>query len=194
MTRQFIHNSLVKPEIHFDLGMFEGFNFRHPSALDRCLTAAEVVAWDHDRQGEAEFWPDGRHVGVALVFFDRSTVTASALLALDRLLASMGGDAFENFARIYHAVWLRGANLGELTAAGLDDHWVQVFMGDCFHELRKDAAYELFELLHPEAYRLWDAHPCEGLHFDTDYFLDSPQFWVEEVEIGETKWLLVVTP
>ena len=44
-------------ELHFDLGTFEGFSFRHDQAIDRNLTAAEVVGWDHDAAGEAEFWP-----------------------------------------------------------------------------------------------------------------------------------------
>ena len=73
-------------ELHFDLGTFEGFSFRHDQAIDRNLTAAEVVGWDHDAAGEAEFWPSGDNPEVALVFSGRSAVNASELLALDALL------------------------------------------------------------------------------------------------------------
>jgi hypothetical protein len=38
----------------FDLGTFEGFNFRSQSVIERVLTAGEVVEWNHDRDGEAE--------------------------------------------------------------------------------------------------------------------------------------------
>lgn len=193
MKRQSIHNALVKPEIHFDLGMFEGFNFRHQSAMDRCLTATEIVAWDHNRQGEAEFWPDGHHAGVTLVFKDQGAVTASELLRLDRLLECMGTDALVNFVSIYYAVRVRGADLCELTTADLDDNSIYVFTGDCFYDLRKDAAHDLFELFYPEAYKLWDAHPCDGLMFDADCFLDSPQFYVEEIDLGEIKCVIVAT-
>ena len=37
-----------------DLGTFEGFNFRDQAALDRNLTADEVLDWDHDGAGELE--------------------------------------------------------------------------------------------------------------------------------------------
>jgi hypothetical protein len=42
-----------------DIGRFEGFNFRSQCAIHRVLTAEEVLEWNHDADGEAEFWPDG---------------------------------------------------------------------------------------------------------------------------------------
>jgi hypothetical protein len=42
-------------ELQFNLGTFEGFNFKEQSAIDHILTADEVMAWDHDTEGEAEF-------------------------------------------------------------------------------------------------------------------------------------------
>ena len=38
---------------------------------------------------------------------------------------------------------------------------------------------------------MWEKTTCDGLHFDTDRFLDSPGFWVEEVHLGETVALLI---
>ena len=96
--------------IRHDLGTFEGFNFRAQSAIDRILTTAEVVAWDHDRDGEAEFWPSGDRAEVSLMFKGRSAVTATELIDLDRLLTELGGDSAENFLRIHYAVNIRGAN------------------------------------------------------------------------------------
>ena len=72
--------------------MFEGFNFRTQSAIQRNLTASEVVEWDHDQKGEAEFWPAGDRPEVGLIFRHRSAVTGAELLELDRLLDELGGD------------------------------------------------------------------------------------------------------
>ena len=45
----------IPQTLRFDLGTFEGFNFRDQSAIERELTAEEVVNWNHDGDGEAEF-------------------------------------------------------------------------------------------------------------------------------------------
>ena len=55
----YLEKQNMKGNDYSDLGMFEGFNFRAQSAIDSVLSADEVLAWDHDAQGEAEFWPDG---------------------------------------------------------------------------------------------------------------------------------------
>ena len=57
--------------------------------------------------------------------------------------------------------------------------------------MRKEAAYELFETFYPDEYRVWEKSTCDGLIFDTDHFLDSPGFSVDEVKLGETKALIV---
>ena len=101
--------------LHFDLGTFEGFNFRQDQAIDHILTATEVVNWDHDAAGEAEFWPSGDHAGVALLFAGQSAVTASQLLALDRLLSELGDDSTMNYLRIHHAMDCGGDDLTRLT-------------------------------------------------------------------------------
>ena len=73
-----------------DLGEFEGFNFRNQTAIYPNLTAREVVDWDHDGEGEAEFWPAGDHSGVAALFSQKSAVSGSELKALDDLLCNWG--------------------------------------------------------------------------------------------------------
>ena len=183
--------STQEKPIRFDLGLFEGYNFRASGAIRRLMTAAEVVAWDHDRQGEAEFWPSGDHAGVGVIFNRKSAVTAAELLDLDRLLTELGGDSIENFLRIHYTVNIRGANLDTLSADAVEDHFLHVFLGTSFVDLRKEAAYELFELYYPEAYQAWEKSYCDGLIFDTDRFLDSPALYVEEVSLGEQKALLI---
>jgi hypothetical protein len=83
--------------LQFDLGTFEGFNFRDQSAMWPNRTAQEVVDWDHDKDGEAEFWPSGDNEAVLVVFKGQSSVAASKLMALDGLLHELGGDTDENF-------------------------------------------------------------------------------------------------
>lgn len=177
----------------YELGTFEGFNFRDQSAIDRTLTADEVINWDHDRAGEAEFWPAGDHAGMAKVFEGRTSVTCSQLLALDGLLQSLGGDEIENFLKIHYAVNVQGLALDEVTAEQIDDLGLHLFRGSSLYDLRKDAAYELFEQYYPELYRVWEFTPCDGLRFDTDEFLDSPSWSVEEIELGDEKALIIVS-
>ncbi len=191
MDNQANPDSAQEKTFRFNLGTFEGFNFRTQSAIRRRLTTAAVVAWDHDRQGEAEFWPSGDHSGVRTLFNHKTAVTAGELLALDHLLTELRGDSLEDFMRIYYAVNVRGANLAGLSAEEVENNSPHIFLGTCLTQLRFEAAYELFELYYPEVYRVYDEGACDGLVFDTDRFLDSPRFSVEEVELGEQKALLV---
>jgi hypothetical protein len=188
-------NHLTQPHptdsLHFELGSFEGFNFRTQSAIEHLLTAAEVVNWDHDRQGEAEFWPSGDHPAVALLLQHRNVITASELLALDRLLQELGGDSTDCFLQIHYAVNVCGAELGSLSRDEVEDNFLQVFYGSSFLDVRRAAAYELFELYYPDEYAVWEKSTCDGLIFDHDRFLDSPSFFVEEVRLADQVALLV---
>lgn len=183
--------TLAQHLICFDLGTFEGFNFRDQGAIEETLSAQEVIDWDHDKRGEAEFWPSGDHAGVSLVFKDKSSVTASELIALDRLLEELGGDSLENSIRIYYAMSVSCGRLSELSAESVEDQMVHIFVGSSFLDLRRDAAFELFELYYPEAYAAWERTPCDGLIFDRDIFLDSPSFSTEELSIPGASVLLV---
>jgi hypothetical protein len=179
-----------RQELRFDLGTFEGFNFRDQCAIFPNHTADEVVNWDHNGQGEAEFWPAGDNDGVHLIFAGK-TVTASEILNLDTLLEELGGDSDENYAKIYHAVRVLGYDLNEVKNNTVEDEAPLMFFGDNFTDLRKEAAYELFELYYPDEYRIWEKSLCDGLIFDHDRFLDSPGFGVDEVRIGGRAMLLV---
>ena len=174
-----------------DLGTFEGFNFRDQAALDRNLTADEVLDWDHDGAGEAEFWPAGDHPGVASVFDRKSAVTGSELEALDDLLRQLGQDDTETFLRIRYAVHDRGLDLAALTAAEVEDAPLYLYRGTNFGDLYREAGYDLFEAYYPDLYALWEKTPCDGLHFDPVAFLESPGFTLAEVTLSGEKWLLV---
>ena len=180
-------------QLHFDLGTFEGFSFRDQQAVDHILSAEEVVQWDHDANGEAEFWPSGDVPEVALLFKSQSAVSASELLALDALLQELGGDSTCNFLRIHYAVSCCGEDLADLARDEIEDLPIQIWEGTSFLDLRKEAAFELFELYYPEEYRVWEQSHCDGLTFDPDQFLDSPGFSVEEVTLGDRKALIVAT-
>jgi hypothetical protein len=182
---------ITAPELQFDLGTFEGFNFRTQSAIERLLTADEVIHWEHDADGEAKFRPAGDHAGIAVLFEHRTAVTVADLLAVDRLLFELGGDALEHFLRIHFIVNCCGYDLQTLTAGTVEDQALHLFEGTNFLDLRRKAAYELFELYHPEAYAAWERSCCDGLIFDTDRFLDSLSFSVEEIRLGDRVALIV---
>lgn len=192
MTEQCNPETNAEKTISNHLGTFEGFNFRNQCAIPRILTAEEVVNWDHDSEGEAEFWPAGDRPEISVVF-NRSTVTATELLDLDRLLTDLGGDSTENFLRVHYAVNICGADIANLDSGQVEDHNLHLFIGLSFIDLRKEAAYELFELYHPEDFRVWDVSTCDGLIFDVDRFLGSPVFFVEEVVLGDRNALLVAS-
>ncbi|MBN9693300.1 MAG: hypothetical protein J0M24_23910 [Verrucomicrobia bacterium] len=177
--------------ISYDFGHFEGFNFRSQSALEHTLSAQQVVDWNHDRQGEAEFWPTGNKPEISAIFEGQSSVTAAELLALSDLLEELGGETVENYLAVYFAVNIQGGNLGELKAEGVQDRAPSCFLGDNFMDVRREAAFELFELYYPELYRAWESTPCDGLIFDTDRFLDSPSWTVAEVKLGSQVAVLV---
>ena len=179
------------PKIVFDLGTFEGFNFRTQSAVVRPLTAAEVIGWDHDRQGEAEFWPTGDRAEVALIFKIKGTVTGPDLLELNRLLSEMRGDSVENFLMIHYVLNTCGAALEGLSRDAVEGANLEIFLGSNFGDLREEAAWSLFKVYYGEEYDFWERSHCEGLVFDVDRFLDSSGFSVEEVNLGNQKALLI---
>lgn len=172
-------------------GTFEGFNFRSQSAIEKRLTAQDVIQWNHDRDGEAEFWPSGDSNGVRLLW-NGANITASDILTLVALLETMGGDDDESFLQIYSAINVLGNTLTDLSAEKVESLSIMVFRGTNFYDVRKEAAFHLFEMFYPELFKIWDETPCDGLRFDTDDFLDSPSWWTDEVQFGEEAVLLVV--
>ena len=178
-------------ELTHDLGNFEGFNFRDQSAIERILSAQEVVDWDHDRVGEAEFWPDGDQAYVWLLFKSQSNVTAGQLQALDNLLCEMGDDSQEAYLKIFHCVDHFGYRLEELSAETVQDSDCLIYTGDSFTEIRRQAAYDIFETYYPEEYEIWDKSLCDGLVFDDDKLLDSPVLSVAEIRLPDQVALLI---
>ena len=117
-------------------------------------------------------------------------MTGSELLTLDSLLGDLGGDSVVNFLLIYSAL-NQGGPLEILTKDSIEDNPPQIFVGTSFLDVRRAAAYELFELYYPDEYRVWEKSTCDGLTFDEDRFLDSPSFSTEEIRLGDKVFLLV---
>lgn len=190
-SKSALNSQTIQTELTFDFGTFEGFNFRTQSAICKNLTAQEVVAWNHDDAGEAEFWPAGDREEVALIFKGQDNVSGCELLELQRLLSDLGGEALENWVRIYYALRVCGDCLETLTAREVEDLEIQIYFGQNFTDLRRETAYELFELYFPDAYHAWEKSTCDGLIFDTDRFLDSPSFSTEEIRFTNSVALIV---
>ena len=107
-----------------DLGEFEGFNFRDQSAIMKTLTAEDVLNWDHDRDGEAEFWPAGDNVFVRGLL-PGTACTAAEVQDVIRLYEELE-DCPQELAK---AVYLRGrgADLSDITRHAIDDCCLYVF-------------------------------------------------------------------
>ena len=172
-----------------DFGTFEGFNFRDQSAIEQVQTPNEVVQWDHDAQGEAEFWPSGDAPLIRGIF--PRNVTGSDLVALGELLEQMGGDRCQDLLRIQFAVQVLGHGRDTLTAQEMDDVQPMIFYGQTAMDARKEAAYELFETFWPELYKAWNQDSVGILHFDWNEFLDSPFWATHEVRDGKQTILMV---
>lgn len=175
-----------------DLGTFEGFNHKTQEAIYPNVTAQEIIDWDHDGNGEAEFWHSGDIPAIARIL-DSDDVLPKDVVALDRLLSKLGDD-ISVLARIIYLTEDNGHRLQELDAETVEDSPVTIFSDSVsFIDLRRTAAYELFELYYPEEFQVWDKSTCDGLTFDTDRFLDSPCFSTAEYQFGEER-ILVIEP
>jgi len=79
----------------------------------------------------------------------------------------------------------------DITLNQLEDEARQIFVGSNITDLRREAAYELFELCYSEAYAVLEKSPCDGLFFDPEQFLESPA-WIDHViYLGHRKVLIV---
>ena len=182
---------MLNRTLNHDFGTFTGFNYRDDAPFERPLTGEDVVWWDHDRCGESVFWPKGDHAGLAILCSERRSITGMELRTLDRLLTNLGGDSEETFLRIHFARSEFGISLNKLTVQEVGDLNLQVFKGSTFFELRKEAAYELFETYFPEHFKFWEQDKPGILTFDWERFLNGPLWNVLEVDWGQQKALLV---
>ena len=127
-----------------------------------------------------------------MVFKGQSSLTASELIELRRLLTVLGGDQLVNFLRIYYLVHFNGPPVAGLLAEGIEDCNIQIRVGRNFTDLRREAAYELLELYYLDEYQALEKSTCEGLLFDTQRFLDSPSFATDEIMVGSERAPIVV--
>ena len=176
-----------------DFGTFDGYNLEHDKAIIN-ISAADLILYDHELNGESEFWPNGDNAGLQLIIKGTSKttshVTGSELLEIDRILLELGGDLLENYVKIYSAM-NSGWSLGTLTGNIINDLQTYIFIGDSFRELVNDAAWQLFELVNYELCNLVAKHPIDGLEFDCKRFLNSPSISSEEITLGEFSILIV---
>ena len=163
-----------------DLGHFEGFNFRTQSAIERILTADDVKRWDHDKKGEAEFWPTG------------SNCNARELIEIERIVEELEGDETE----LLKAIYLRqthGMELEKINQARIEERNIFIFGPETLlTELWNNAAWELLELYYPEAYKLVESAHVPGVIFDETQFIE--QFITMQIRRNDSELYLVVEP
>jgi hypothetical protein len=171
---------------YVDLGTFHGFSFRDQCALPGEYTADQVIEWDHDKQGEAEFWPSGDTAITYAVFEHKSSVTASEITQLTELLEEL--DESDHVKLIY--AMAEGYSLDQLDANQIQDLCCYVFEGNSFCDLYKDAGWELFETFHPELAKAVNEANCSGVHFDPEDYLNN-DCSTTELEFEGSKYLIV---
>lgn len=177
----------MRPD-EYDIGTFEGFNFRDQSAIDHILTAQEVLDWDHDGDGEAEFWPHGNNPFTSYLLPENSC-SDSDVREVIRIFYETEGRP----AELAKACYMRdcGTALEDITSEAINDACLYVFGPGWFHDLYKQAAYELFELFWPAAYECWEKNSVPGLRFDYDDFVES--YPTLELKLREGGFLVVDT-
>lgn len=178
----------MEGEVTEELGMFEGFNFRSQSAIERLLTAEDVLNWDHDAEGEAEFWPDGSNPFVQKLL-PGTACTAAELREVARIFEELENSPHD----LVKAIYLRdqGESLEEIGRQSIDDSFLYVFGPGAFIDLEREAAYELFETFWPDTYKIWEGSSVPGLSFDTEDFI--AQFPTLELRLPEGGYLIVGT-
>ena len=138
-----LEDTMSHRTLNHDFGAFTGFNYREDAPIERPLTGEDVVWWDHDRGGEAVFWPKG-HMGLAILCSERKWITGMELRTLDRLLTDLGDDSKETYQRIHFARSQLGISLNKLTVQEVEGVNLQGFTGSTFFEQSKEAAWEQF--------------------------------------------------
>ena len=179
----------MRYEAENDLGYFEGYNFRTQSAIFETLSAEDVINWDHDQRGEAEFWPEGSNIFVRLL--SPRECTASDLREIDRIFSELE-DSPELLARAVYLKDSHGLELKDITREAVENACLYVYGPDYVSELKKEAAWEIFEELYPEAYKLVESWTVPGVSFDEEQFLYS--FSIYTLKTEEFKGYLIVEP
>ena len=171
-----------------DLGRFEGFNFREDCAIETTLTADDVINWDHDANGEAEFWPDGSNVFVAKLL-PGTSCTAEEISEVMRIFEELHGLRHD----LAKAVYLRdrGSPLEDISRRAIGGSCLYVFGPGWFVDLEKEAAYKLFELFWPNVYAICEKNTVPGLTFDVEKFMS--QLSTLEIPLAEGGYLVVDT-
>lgn len=173
-------------------GTFTGDNLKEQEVLERKLPLEEGREWDGDEAGEEESERGRAAQAMALFTTGRDALGPKEMQTVAGLLAAVDGDREDTLIRLHLLVHVQGAELGNVTAADLEDLPLNTYRGSSFIEVRREAAFELFQLYWPDLYALWEKTPMDGLRFDVDAFLDSPAWVTEELQLGADCVLLVL--
>ena len=188
-----------KKSIRSNLGLFNGYDFRSQSKMDRLFSANEVINWDHHKDGDAQFRPSGDHKGVFEVFkrkdwyyepdLHKDYFENWEIQHLDELIDAYG-DEPGTFAKI---IWHleKGCRFLDVTISEIKEANLYVYRGENFLTLMKKAADEIFKILYPEDYKLSLNSCCRWLTFDHYRFLSGPIFSTMEITIGNENFLVV---
>ena len=175
--------------LRYHFGTFKGAYW----PTDHCwfenpVSTSEILDWDRDDQGEAEFWPTGDKPEMTVLFdTDNRIIRKEEIQGLANLLDHLGGDSPENYLRIRHATRRLRLSLNELPRQALEMLPLHIFVGATLAKAQDRAVADL-------SVRYRDI-PWQGPASDPRSFLDQyrndPAWGLETVAFGDKVALLV---
>jgi hypothetical protein len=173
-------------------GVVEGCEDAERKAFFREMDLSEGRQWDPEGQEDDEFSSVRDMRALRVLFQGRHALDAKGMEAAIQLVEAFDGDDLDSILRLHVLVNIQGMDLDAVTVAAMGDLPLSTFRGENFHDLRREAAFELFQLYWPDLYSILEKTPMDGLRFDVDAFLDSPSWVTEEVQLGSECVLLVM--
>ncbi len=175
-------------------GVVAGCEDAERKAFFREMDLSEGRQWDpEDQEGEDELSSVRDMRAMRVLFQGRHALDAKGMETAIQLVQAFDGDDLDSILRLHVLVNIQGMDLEAVTVAAMGDLPLSTFRGENFHDVRREAAFELFQLYWPDLYAIWEKTPMDGLRFDVDAFLDSPSWVTEEVQLGSECVLLVMS-
>ncbi len=173
-------------------GVVEGCEDAERKAFFREMDLSEGREWDPEGQEDDESSLVRDLRALRVLFQGSHALDAKGMETALGLVAALDGDDLDSILRLHVLVNIQGMDLDAVTVAAMEELPLSTFRGENFHDVRREAAFELFQLYWPDLYAIWEKTPMDGLRFDVDAFLDSPSWVTEEVQLGSECVLLVM--
>jgi len=128
-----------------DLGNFSGRIWHESGNLSREFSPEEVLEWNQDHDGFAEFYPSGDHEGVSLVFREKASVSTADLVELDHLIDGLRYPPKISCLLIHHLMHKHKVDVANLDCSDIEDSEAVIATGRTFFEAEQMATAKLYD-------------------------------------------------